>query len=592
MSPHLLKLRMRRLWRRRVAQTLAVVHDAGQLIEKNGFSRFVRLKLVWRFLAVWIGACLIVASLLTAQIVNLRTYYQSLEPVPGGRYTEGVSGTFTTANPLYAVNDVDTSVSRLLFAGLLKYDDNNQLTGDLAESWSVDPAGKVYTVKLRPNLTWQDGEPLTADDVVFTYHTIQNPDAQSPLYASWRSVVVQAIDDHVVSFTLPNPLSSFPSGLTNGIVPRHLLQGIDPIGLRSATFNTADPVGAGPFRWSSIGITGAANTAEAQITLVPFDHYWAGAPKLTTFSIYAFANTSAMIDAYRNQEITSMVGLDHVPSQIAGDKQSHIYNLPLTAGVYVFFQTTKAPLDDSNIRKALVAAVNRDDVIKQLGYPARAVDEPVLKDQFAYDPSLMQATGDPAQAKALLDTAGWHMNAQGMREKNGQMLSFALTASDSYESKQVARVLIPEWRAIGVDATAIFQAPADFQSNLAQHQYDAVLDGISIGADPDVYVYWDSSQNDPRSPTQFNFSKYSSTSADLALEAGRTRLDPLLRTIKYKPFLQAWQQDAPALGLYQPRLLYISHETVYGLSTSPINIDGDRFRNVYNWMIHTGWVTR
>lgn len=592
MSPHLLKLRMRRMWRRRAAQTLAVVHDTGQLVEKNGFSRFGHLRLVWRFMILWLGACLVIGSLLTAQIVGLRGYYQSQEPVPGGRYTEGIAGTFTTANPLYAVNDVDTSVSHLLFAGLLKYNDKNQLTGDLAESWSADPAGKVYTVRLRSNLTWQDGEPLTADDVVFTYHTIQNPDAQSPLYASWRGVTVQAIDERVVTFTLPNPLSSFPSGLTNGIVPKHLLQNIDPIGLRSATFNTADPVGAGPFRWSSIGLTGVADKTEAQIALSPFDHYWAGAPKLTSFSIYAYADTNAMITAYRNQEITSMVGLDHVPADIAKDKQSHIYNLPLTAGVYVFFQTTQAPLDDAKVRQALVAASDRDDVIKLLGYPAVAVDEPVLKDQFAYDPSLAQATGNMAQAKALLDSAGWHLNAQGIREKDGRTLSFMLTASDGYESKLVAKLLVAEWRAVGVDASALFQSSSDFQSNLAQHQYDAVLDGISIGADPDVYVYWDSSQNDPRSPTQFNFAKYASTNADLSLEAGRTRLDPLLRKVKYKQFLQAWQQDDPALGLYQPRLLYVSHEAVYGLNDSPINTDADRFRNVHNWMIHTGWVTK
>lgn len=580
------------MWRRRAAQTLAAVHDTGQLVEKNGFSRFAHLRLVWRFLVVWIGACVIVGGLLTSQIVGLRSLYQSLEPVPGGHYTEGVAGTFTTANPLYAVNDVDTSVSRLLFAGLLAYDTHNQLTGDLAESWSADPAGKVYTVRLRPNLTWQDGEPLTADDVVFTYHTIQNPDAQSPLYASWRGVTVQAIDDRIITFTLPNPLSSFPSGLTNGIVPKHLLQHIDPIGLRSATFNTANPVGAGPFRWSSIGISGVADTTEAQIVFAPFDHYWAGAPKLASLSIYAFADTNAMISAYRNQEIASMVGLDHVPAEIARDKQSHFYDLPLTAGVYAFFQTSKAPLNDGNVRQALVAAADREEIIKQLGYQAVPVDEPILKDQFAYDPSLAQATGKAAQAKALLDAAGWHVNARGIREKDGQTLSFMLTASDGYESKRVANVLVSEWRAIGVDATASFQEPADFQSNLAQHQYDAVLDGISIGADPDVYVYWDSSQNDPRSSTQFNFSKYSSGAADVSLEAGRTRLDPLLRKIKYKSFLQAWQQDAPALGLYQPRLVYISHETVYGLDGAPINADADRFRNVQNWMIHTGWVTK
>lgn len=592
MNPHLIKLRMRRFWRRRAAQTLAAVHDSSQSIEKNGFSRLAHLRLVWRFMVLWIGVVFIVGGILVGQIVALRSYYQVLQPVSGGRYTEGISGTFTTANPLYAVNDVDSSVARLLFAGLLKYDDHNQLTGDLAESWTADPSGKIYTVRLRSGLTWQDGQPLTAEDVVFTYRTIENPDAQSPLYASWKGVAVQALGDQVVTFTLPNPLSSFASGLTNGIVPKHLLQAIDPIGLRSATFNTANPVGAGPFRWSSVGITGSGDTTEAQIVLAPFTHYWAGEPKLTSFNVYAFANEKTMIDAYQNQEITAMVGLDHVPSQVQKDKQSNVYNLPLTAGVYVFFQEARPFMGDAKVRQALVAAANRDAIIRALGYTTEAVDEPLLHGELAYDPAFAQKTGDIAQAKALLDAAGWQLNAKGIREKDGQQLSIALTANDTAEYKKVAETIVAEWRAVGVDAEVLLQSASDFQSNLAQHEYQAVLDGISIGVDPDVFVYWDSSQNDPRSPTQFNFSIYGSPVSDLALEAGRTRLDPLLRVAKYKPFLQAWQQDAPALGLYQPRVLYISHEAVYGLDNNEINTDADRFRNVQNWMVNTGWVTR
>jgi ABC-type transport system substrate-binding protein len=82
-----------------------------------------------------------------------------------------------------------------------------------------------------------------------------------------------------------------------------------------------------------------------------------------------------------------------------------------------------------------------------------------------------------------------------------------------------------------------------------------------------------------------NFSAYSSPKADAALEAGRTRLDPTLRTVKYQPFLQAWQSDVPAMGLYQPRFLYLTHGQVYGLNETPINTDSQRFSNVQNWEI-------
>jgi hypothetical protein len=140
---------------------------------------------------------------------------------------------------------------------------------------------------------------------------------------------------------------------------------------------------------------------------------------------------------------------------------------------------------------------------------------------------------------------------------------------------------------VGVDVQVVLQSGTDFQTTLSSHGYDALLYGISIGKDPDVYVYWDSRQADPRSESRLNFSEWRSTIADDALQAGRTRADMSLRAIKYQPFLQAWRDEAPALGMYQPRSLYIARLKVYGLSEHPINAEVERFTNVHNWMIRT-----
>jgi len=138
----------------------------------------------------------------------------------------------------------------------------------------------------------------------------------------------------------------------------------------------------------------------------------------------------------------------------------------------------------------------------------------------------------------------------------------------------------------GEPVDIVLQQSADLQSTLATHSYDALLYGISIGADPDVYAYWDSAQADMRAQNRLNFSEYSSSKiSDVALEAGRTRLDPALRIVKYRPFLQAWQADAPALGLYQPSYLYITRGPVYGLEEHYINNATDRYSNVQNWMV-------
>lgn len=592
MSPRALKLRTRRFWRRRTSQVENLSQHAGEQFEQNFLGRLVRLQRVWRFVALWVLFFVLLGAGVFVQFSVLKHYYQVLEPVPGGMYSEGIEGSFTTANPMYAVSDADTSVSKLLFSGLLTYDTQNRLVGDLADSWSANSNGTVYTVHLRPNLTWHDGQPLTSADVVFTYQTIQNPDTQSPLLSSWQGVQVTAPDSRTVVFTLPNPLSSFPHSLTNGIVPKHILQTFNVVDLRSASFNTAHPVGSGPFQWSSIGVSGTGDNAEEQISLLPFMHYWQGAPKLSAFNVYAFTSHNDLIKAYRDKEIMAVVGLDAVPADIAKDMSSHVYNLPLAAGVYVFFKTTNPLLSDTKVRQALVTAADRTAIIGRLAYPAEAVDEPLLHDQMGYDPAYAQRTGNSAGAKALLDAAGWIAGANGMRYKNGQPLTFALTAPKNDEYTAVANTLKDEWRAIGVDAQLSLQPVTDFQGVLSSHAYDAVLYGISIGVDPDVFVYWDSSQADIRSANRLNFSEYKSTAVDLALEAGRTRLDAQLRDAKYKTFLQLWQKDAPALGLYQPRLLYISHSPVYGLTSHAINSDAARLNNAQDWMIHVGWVTR
>jgi ABC-type transport system substrate-binding protein len=185
----------------------------------------------------------------------------------------------------------------------------------------------------------------------------------------------------------------------------------------------------------------------------------------------------------------------------------------------------------------------------------------------------------------MLTEKGWLVGKDGLRFKDGRPLVFNLHAQDNPEYARVARLLQSQYRAVGVDLKVTLDDASDFQSTLSRHTYDILLYGISLGEDPDVFVYWNSQQADARLTDRLNFSEYKSGAADAALQAGRTRLDPALRSVKYQPFLQAWQADAPATGLYQPRFLYITHGNVYGLNEHKINVEVERFNNVHNWMI-------
>jgi peptide/nickel transport system substrate-binding protein len=579
MTAKTIRLRLNRRLNRGQRKVENLSAKAGYGLEKHVIRRLSRLLNVRRFVISWLGLIILLVGIVAVQLNMLSNYYQTLQPVRGGTYTEGILGDFTTANPIYAKAPVDTALCHLLFSGLLTYNSQNQLVGNLASSWSVNANGKVYTVHLKPNLTWQDGYPLTSSDVVFTYKLIQNPNTLSPFNENWQDVQVSANSPLTVTFTLANALSSFPYSLTNGIVPQHLLAKIPADTLSSAAFNIS-PIGSGPFEWKDLIVGGnTPQTRQEQITLLPFTHYNGGEPKLSGFIVRAFHDQGQMISSFQAGQLDGMSGLDSVPASLVSNKKLQTYGMPLTAANMVFFNTSTTVLSDTAVRQALVQAANVNAVINGLGYPAIPVREPLLYGQLAFNSSFEQLPYNVLAADQELQSNGWLLNNNGFRYKAGQVLSFKLYADNDSESQYVTSVLAKQWKIIGVNAQVILEDNTDLQNTITYREYDALLYGISIGVNPDVYVYWGSNQQ------AVNFSEYKSAVADDSLEAGRTRSNSALRVIKYEPFLQAWQQDAPALGLYQPRFIYLTREKVYGLSEHTINEANDRFDNVQNWEI-------
>jgi peptide/nickel transport system substrate-binding protein len=580
------KRRLKRRLRRRQKNALILGQQADQQIENLLIRRFDRLMSVRRFVALWTSLLLILIFSGIYQAKSLSVYYQSLQPVPGGLYTEGLVGSFTNANPMYASGAADTAVSRLVFSGLFKYDTKNNLVGDLAQDYKVNEAQNRYTVHLKQNIKWSDGLPLTASDVVYTYKTIQNIEVQSPLYSSWQGINVSKLGDYTVNFDLPNALSSFPYSLTNGIVPQHLLNKIPPEQLRSAPYNIA-PVGTGPFILKFIEVTGnTPQTRQQRISLAANKHYTEGRPKLDGINLITFNNEQEMVQSFEAKQITAMSGLENVPDQIARDKDAQVYSTPLTTEVDTFFNNSHAPLNDTAVRKALILSVNRAKLATFFDEPVQLADSPLLHGQLGYDKSLVEPGYDQTAASQTLDQDGWARGSDGIRAKGGQTLRFDLSAQDTPNYTKVAQFLQESWSKIGVKALISYFSQDELQGSIiANHDYDALLYGVSIGVDPDVYAYWDSSQAAITSQGHLNLSEYKSSTADQSVEAGRTRSDAQIRAVKYKAFLAQWDKDLPALALYQPNYLYISRGPVFNYERKAANSAADRFYNVNNWMV-------
>lgn len=575
-----------KLFKRKSQNAIELGQQADEQIEKLLLRRFDRLMSVKRFVFLWVLFFISLGLVMLYQIRALSTYYQALLPAPGGVYNEGVIGTFSNANPLYSSGTVDNSVSRLIFSSLFSYDKNDSLVGDLATGYSLSADQAHYTVSLRKDIAWQDGKPFSADDVVFTYSTIKDISSQSPLYNNWKDVNIAKVNDYTVKFDLPNPVSSFPYSMTNGIVPKHLLSATSPSKLRSAPFNT-NPVGTGPFKWQYLQVTGEVGVdREEHISMVANKKYFGGKPKLEGINITSYLDDKQVLKAYTDKKINAVAGLELIPASLQNDKTTVIHQTPLASAMMAFFKNSNPILSDVKVRQALVSAVDRTQFDNIANSPVKLVDSPLLRGRLGYDPHNVQLSYDLARANKLLDEDGWVKGQNGFRVKNGQTLELNLHSQSSDLYTLISQYLQSEWTKIGIKINIQYYDSADMQSNIIpNHDYDILVYTINMGPDPDVFAYWDSTQASTTSQGRLNLSEYKSSVSDQALESARTRSDATLRSAKYAPFLSAWAGDAPALGLFQPNFLYVSRGQVFNYGAREFNIPADRLNNVASWQI-------
>ncbi len=259
--------------------------------------------------------------------------------------------------------------------------------------------------------------------------------------------------------------------------------------------------------------------------------------------------------------------------------------------VFSFFNNKRAPLNDKAVRSALVSSIDRKKLIKQAEIDGSQSKSPLLVEQIGFNTKLQQPDIDIAKARKILDDAGWEVSKDdGIRTKDKQRLEFTLTSQAADEFPAVAEYLKTAWKQIGADVNIQLVTLDNLRKdNIIPHDYDALLFGVALGSDPDVFAYWHSSQ---AGEGGFNLSEYESKVADESLESGRTRLEERLRAAKYKTFTEAWLKDNPAAALYRTSLIYFQDKNVIGSRSRRLIDPADRFNDVENWAVKTTQNTR
>ena len=564
---------------------LRVKHAEGAT--QRHASRFIlrrieNVRLVMTEIMIWLAAIALLIAGLGIQYSWNSQGSKKDGAKSGGVYVEGVIGNISTLNPLLAASEPEQAVSRLLFSSLYNYDVTGALHTDLAESMTVKD-DKVYTIKLR-NAVWHDGKKLTAEDVVYTINLIKNPQVRSPLRVNWLDISARAIDDSTVEFMLPAVYAGFSHALTFPVIPKHILQSVSPSSMREADFS-GNPVGSGPFAVKRVQTSESTSSTDV-VRMEPNTKYYGAVSTLSRLELRAYGNESLLVKAVNSGEVSAASGLSLSAADNIKSKQYSTKHWLLNKGVYLLMNNRSQTLQDARVRQALRYATDTSSIRATVGDNVARLDTPILQSQIAQKlPSAPDYSLD--KAKALLKEAGWTYNQGQWKGKDGRPLAVAVTTSSGRdEYKKIVDALKQQWSKLGVDVQlreidTNSTTTSFVQSVLQPRDYDALLYELELGADPDVFAYWHSSQ---ASASGYNFANYSNRTVDNDLVGGRSRTNSALRAAKYIQFVNQWLNDAPAIGLYQSVGSYVLNNGASIVEPrGSLNTMNDRYADVTTW---------
>ncbi|MBI2453219.1 peptide ABC transporter substrate-binding protein [Candidatus Peregrinibacteria bacterium] len=511
-------------------------------------------------------------------------------PQEGGAYSEGLIGSVKRLNPLFTeFNNVDRDISNLVFSGLSKYDPlKGEVVEDLAtHTLSVDK--KTYTFNIKKNVFWHDENPLTAEDVYFTYHEIiQHPDFKNPILKSnFQGIEIKLIDKNTITFTLNEPNAFFFTNTTLGILPKHILKDVPVAELEKHEFNNF-PIGSGPFK-----VEGPIKTnvnGQNEVFLTRFDKYYGEKAFVKELKFFTYVSEEAMFKERKELNGLSKI-TDQNYLQILNESK-HYQLIPYTLPQYtaIFFNMESTIIKNGKVRLALLKAIEKEKLIQKLGLKKR-IDTPLLEldqENWIYQYSKEEAMG------ALYD-AGWRYKEtekgiSKIRENADNMTltlrlltsSFETNKSRQEENEKTIEFIKQSLEEIGVHIIVETLKNEELEQKIREGKYDLLLSGQGMGYNLDTYSFWHSSQGNG---IGLNLSNYKSPIADNLIEAIRTTFNPEVKKEKLKNLAKTIATDVPAIFLYTPVYYYVIDFSIKNIQITSLSFPSDRLTNITKWYI-------
>jgi peptide/nickel transport system substrate-binding protein len=506
----------------------------------------------------------------------------------GGELTEGLVGQPQFINPVLALaSGVDTDISRVVYAQLLSFDHNEKLTPDLAESLpTISADQKTYTLKLKPNLKWQDGKPLNADDVIFTIQTIQNADFESPLRPNWMRVKIEKVDDLTLNFQLREISASFITNFALGIIPKHIWKDLTPRNFRLSDLNLK-PVGSGPYAIREIKKT--SDGTVKSLALRANTNYYQGQPYISTLTFRFYDDYDGLINAYQGKQIQSLgfLPFDKKGFLSQNDKVNQ-YRANLPQYEAVFFNLQKNPiLQDKAVRQALWLSTDRGPIINDVyNGNAAAAYGPLLPGTLGYNESIQtSAHTNIDEAAGILEKAGWVIPPDStvrINLKTKKPLEFNLALSGNVVlNVKTAQILQSQWAKAGVKVNLMVLGTNELENQFIRPRaFDALLFSENVGADPDPFPFWSGTQvHDPG----LNLSGFINPDADKLLTEARQTSDLTVRATDYQKFQEIVNDQIPAIFLIRSLYIYNVPKKIQSINLDNIIAPSERFAEINKW---------
>jgi peptide/nickel transport system substrate-binding protein len=550
-------------------------------------------RLRWQFLIVVLSLITIGLLLLGEKPDTLPTIEPVKEiPKSGGIYTEALIGSPGRLNPLLDwYNDADREIDRLIFDSLIRFDDHGLPKGDLADSWGISQDGKTYNFLLR-EAYWHDGQPVTSEDVVYTANLLQNEALPFPedFRQFWSQVEIEALDEKVVQFRLPEAFTPFMDYLSFGILPKHIWSNTPPEQFINSPLNL-NPIGNGPFKFKKF-IT--EDRTIIGVELEQNNNYFGKIPYLEKVNFKYYPDALSSIQAYEDSTSNEegINGISKIPPEnldkAFDQSQLNIYTslIPkLNLLLFNINETGPSALQDINVRQGLFLGLNRQWIMDNLlqGQAVQA-DGPIFPASWAYYQDLPSVAYDPDKAINLLKDAGYTIPAEGgdVRVKESNRLEFELIYPESPPYPEIAKAVQQDWKKLGVIINLKSVPPTEIiRSYLEPRNYEIALvelDGMRA-PDPDPYPFWHQTQITRGQ----NYSGWNDRIASEYLEQARTIVETDERTRLYKNFQFRFMNQLPSLPLFYPTQAFGVGQDIHGVLVGPLFDYPDRFNSISEW---------